>query len=197
MKVYGSARWRSFRVIWCLEKLGLPYDIVYVRPRSPGIRAVNPMGQVPALDDNGTIVTDSTAILHYLSDKENRLTFPPGTAERARLDAAVVLLLTEVEAPLWMAARHSYVLPEERRRADFKPSLRQDFVDALDRWGLFLSDGPYLCGDTFTIADILAGHLADWAMAARFEIDNAAVGAYVERLRSRPAYEAARATGDF
>lgn len=192
MKVYGSSRWRSFRVIWCLEELGLDYEVIDARPRSAEISKVNPLGQVPALEVDATVLTDSLAILNYLADREGRLTFPTGTVKRARMDARINFVLTEMEAPLWLAARHSYVLPEARRHPEIKPWLRDDFRDASERFALLLGDGPYLCGDVFTIADIVAGHVADWATPARFPIATEALAAYLDRVSSRDAWQRAK-----
>ncbi len=192
MRVYGSARWRSFRVIWCLEELDLDYDVVDVLPRSPEITEVNPLGQVPALETDGTVLTDSLAILYYLADRAGRLTFPPGSIARARMDARINFVLTEMEAPLWLAARHSYVLPEVRRHPEIKPWLRADFREAEEKFALLLGDGPYLCGETFTIADIVAGHVADWTTPARFERSTEALSAYFDRVSSRAAWHRAK-----
>ena len=192
MKVYGSKRWRSFRVIWCLEELGLDYEIADVFPRSDEIRAVNPLGQVPALEVDGEVLTDSLAILHFLADRAGRLTRPVATPGRAAMDARINFVLTEMEAPLWLAARHSYVHPQERRHPEIKPWLREDFAEAERKFATLLGDGPWLCGAEFTIADIVAGHVADWAQAARFEIATEALEDYRARIRERPAYRRAQ-----
>ena len=83
-KVIGTPQTRAFRVIWMLEELELPYELVPAPPRSEGVVAFNPSGKVPVLIDNGTPITDSTAIIQYLADKHGQLTHPAGTLERAR-----------------------------------------------------------------------------------------------------------------
>jgi glutathione S-transferase len=61
---------RSFRVLWALEELSLLYEL-HVLPFPPrqlakSIFDVNPLGTVPALVVDGTVVTESVAIVYYL-----------------------------------------------------------------------------------------------------------------------------------
>lgn len=73
-KLIGNPQTRTFRVIWCLEELGEPYELNAASPRSKEIAELNPSGKVPALvTDEGTII-DSTAICQYLADKHGKLT---------------------------------------------------------------------------------------------------------------------------
>ena len=84
------------------------------------MRAFNPAGKVPVLVVDGEPITDSTAILHYLADRHRALTYPAGTLDRARQDSLTQFLLDEFDAALWVAARHSFILPEELRMPAIK-----------------------------------------------------------------------------
>jgi glutathione S-transferase len=192
--LYGSTRNRGMRVIWMLEELGQPYRLHTDPPQSDGVRAVNPLGKVPVLLDGDAVLTDSVAILTYLADKHGALTFPAGTLERARQDARTLFVLDEMDSLLWMAARHSFILPEERRMPEIKTSLKWEFEQAVARFETLLGDGPFLMGDTMTIADILAAHCGGWAIAARFPVESERFRAYVDRLRARPAFLRAAAS---
>lgn len=192
MKLVGSPFTRAFRVLWMLEELGEPYEFLPAPAQSDEARRYNPTGKVPSLEVDGTVLTDSTAILTYLADKHGKLTFPPGTLDRARQDGFTHFLLDEFDAVLWTSARHSFVLPEERRVPEVKPSLKWEFERSqqvlLDRMG----DGPHLMGDTMTIADIIACHCVSWAIAAKFPLLDG-VKAYSKRLTARPAFQRASA----
>lgn len=64
----------SHRVQLALSLMGLPHQVVQVdlkngSHKSPEFLKLNPFGQVPVLDDNGTILFDSNAILVYLANK--------------------------------------------------------------------------------------------------------------------------------
>ena len=82
---------RSQRVLWLLEELGVPYEIVrYQRQpdmRAPAeLRAIHPLGKSPVITDNGNTIAESGAIAEYLIDTygEGRLIPPPKTPERLR-----------------------------------------------------------------------------------------------------------------
>lgn len=188
--VYGSPLNRAFRVMWMLEELGQPYELKDAAPRSDEVVARNPSGKVPVLEDGDEAITDSVAIVTYLADKHSALTAPAGTLARARQDGATQFVVDEIEGALWCAAKHSFVLPEELRVREVKDACRYDFVNGIERLAARLGDKPYLNGDGFTISDLLAGHCADWARSAKFDLPNAGpVAAYFARIRERPAYK--------
>ena len=126
-QVIGTGKSRALRVLWMLEELGQPYEHVPVNPHSEGVTPFNPAGKVPVLIVDGTPITDSTAILTYLADRHDGLTHAAGTLERARQDSLTQLILDEFDAALWLAARHSFILPEEMRLAAIKNTLRWEF----------------------------------------------------------------------
>ena len=189
--VVGSVKSRTMRVLWMLEELGQPYEHQAEAPRSDTVRKLNPLGKVPVLIDGDAVLTDSVAILTYLADKHAAMTFPAGTVERAHQDALTNFVLDEMDALLWAAARHSFILPEERRVREVKETLRWEFERTETRLAAFLGDGPFLMGETMTIPDILAVHCWDWAIAARFPMSSEHVRAYAERLRAREAFQRA------
>ena len=193
IKVYGTAKSRAARVLWVLEELGVPYEHVNAGPRSAEVLAVNPTGKVPVLEVDGQAITDSTAIMQFLADRHGALTFPAGTLERARQDAHLHFLLDEMDAILWTAARHSFILPEERRCPEVKDSLKWEYARSLERLAGRLGDGPFLMGEVMTVADILAAHCLIWGIGAKFPAPDGALADYLARMRARPAFARAMA----
>ncbi len=189
LTVYGSAG-RSFRVHWLLAELGLDYAHEPVRPRSPEIFAVNPLGQVPALRDGDHLLTDSLAILHYLADRHGGLSYPPGSVARAHMDARVNFLLTELEAPIWLMARHGFVLPKDRRHPGLRPMCEADFAFGEAKFAKLLGEAKFFAGDKLTLADIIAGQIASWARAAKIPLQRT-TAAYLTRMEERPAWQRA------
>lgn len=62
---------RSFRVLWALEELGLPYDVIFYQRRADfsapeSLRDVHPLGKAPVLFDEEIRLAESAAILEYL-----------------------------------------------------------------------------------------------------------------------------------
>lgn len=186
-KVYGIIETRTFRVLWMLEELGLPYELVKAPPQSPLIRERNLSGKVPLLETDGTVLTDSTAILTYLADTSGKLTYPAGTLDRARQDALTNKVLDEFDSLVWAASRHSFVLPEEQRVPQVKDTLKWEFTRNLKRLSRSF-EGPYLMGETMTIADIILVHCLNWALTAKFQIEDEKMLSYAKALRGREAF---------
>jgi glutathione S-transferase len=189
--VIGAPRSRAMRVLWMLEELGQPYAHVPAAPRSPEIRAVNPAGKIPALKVGDETLLDSVAIVQFLADRHAAFTAPAGTLARARQDGFTQFCVDEVEGPLWTAGKHSFVLPEALRVPQVKETARAEFAAAMATLERRLGDGPFVMGDQFTVPDLLLGHCAGWAVAAKFDLPSGAVGAYFDRLRARPALKRA------
>ncbi|MFV0382468.1 glutathione S-transferase family protein [Paracoccus sp. (in: a-proteobacteria)] len=187
--VIGTTQSRTMRVLWMLEELGEPYTHVAATPRSDGVVQFNPAGKVPVLIDDGTPITDSTAILTYLADRHGKLTYPAGTLERARQDSLTQFLLDEFDAALWLAARHSFILPEEMRMGAIKNTLRWEFERSQKTLIHRMGGGEYVMGDRMTVPDFILTHCLGWALTARFPIIEAALSDYLDRMRKRPAWQ--------
>jgi glutathione S-transferase len=80
----------SLKVRFLLAELGLPYErrvVPFPYPRPAEYLALNPVGGIPTLVDDGFVLAESQAILRYLSDREGRDDlFPRAPRERARVD---------------------------------------------------------------------------------------------------------------
>ena len=191
--LFGGPRSRAFRVIWMLEELGVAYQHTAASARSDEVVAVNPSGKVPVLVSDGTPLTDSTAILTYLADRHGQFTYPPGTIDRARQDGFTQLVNDELDGALWTASRHSFVLPEEHRVPEVKPSLKWEFARSAARLAERL-DGPFLMGDEMTVPDFVLAHCLGWSIVAKFDELPPVLRDYLARMQERPAYIRARAT---
>lgn len=190
-QVIGTTRSRAMRVLWMLEEIGAPYQHVAENPRSPGVVALNPAGKIPILIVDGTPITDSTAILTYLADHHGKMTQPAGSLARARQDSLTQFLLDEFDAALWLAARHSFVLPEEMRLSGIKNTLRWEFERSQKVLVNRMAEGDYLMGDQMTVPDFILANCLSWALSAKFPITEHRLTDYLDRMRARPAYQRA------
>lgn len=188
--VIGQRASRAFRVMWLLEELGQDYTHVDVKPGTDEVLKYHPTGKIPVLLDGDVALTDSAAIMTYLADKHGGLTFAAGTVERAQQDAWLHRINDEIDAVLWTAARHSFILPEDKRVKEVKESLKWEYERNLQRI-MDEMKGPYLMGDTVTVPDLIFAHCGGWAMSAKFPNDNEAFKAYTKSLRSRDAFKKA------
>ncbi len=191
--VIGAVASRAMRVIWMLEELEQPYELIQANPRTPEILAHNPDGKIPALICDGTTLIDSTAITQFLADRHNAFTYPAGTIERAKQDSLTQFCVDEVEGALWTAAKNTFVHPEEHRTPGVKDTCRFEFGLAMQRLEQRLGEGPFVMGDKMTVPDILLGHCSGWARVAKFEIPDGPVRDYFRRLTNRPAFQRADA----
>lgn len=192
-RVIGTLGTRALRVVWALEELGLPYRLEEAAPASAEARAYNPSGKVPVLIAEGVALTDSVAIVQFLADRHGGLTWPAGSLERGRQDGFTQFAVDEVDGPLWTAAKHSFALPEALRVPAVKATARAEFARAMATLAKRLGGNVFVTGDRFTVPDLILGHCAGWAVAARFALPEGPVGAYLERVRARPALRRAMA----
>jgi glutathione S-transferase len=192
-QVIGSVKSRTLRVLWMLEEIGVSYEHVAAAPRSDEVTRFNPAGKVPVLVAEGVPISDSVAIMTFLGDRHRRLTHKAGTIDRARQDSLTQAIVDEFDAALWTAARHSFVLPEDKRLPEIKDSLRWEFERSQERFvPRMAEDGPFLMGEEMTIPDILLAHCMGWAVAAKFPVTEP-FREHARRMRDRPAFERASA----
>jgi glutathione S-transferase len=198
LKVYGFGRvnklargkTRDLRVLWTLEELGLPYDIVGMdHPNhdldSHAYRALNPFGQIPMIDDDGVVVTESGAILLYLARKTGKL-MPRDLAGEAQVLRWSVAALNTIELPVlarWFVNLNDGegTRPSEALQGWAKMRLKQ-----LDGW---LAKRRFIATDDFTVADILMTHVLDAGTDPELMKPYENVLAYRARCTERPAWK--------
>ena len=184
-EVLGIAQSRAFRVLWMLEEIGECYEHISAKPGSSEILKFNVSGKVPVLLDGKDVLTDSSAIVSYLGDKHKKLSFQSGSIERAYQDSMVFRIIDEVDMILWLAARHSFILPEERRVNAIKPSLKWEFERNIDRI-MSEKESKFLMGDEFMLPDIILAHCGSWARSAKFPLENRRFNDYINLCYDRP-----------
>lgn len=206
---------RSQRVLWLLEELGLPYEIVrYERdPKTmlapKALRDVHPLGKSPVLVDGDVTVAESGAIVEYLVDRygEGRLRPAAGTPEALRYryflhyaegSAMPQLLLKLVFTRMETAPVPFFAKPIARMLAR---GAQKTFVDPqlklhLDYLESQLADADYFAGDTLTAADIqMSFPLEAAASRAGLDASRPRLKAFLARIHARPAYRAALERG--
>ena len=187
-KVIGSPKTRAIRVIWMLNELAEPFEVDPIAPRDTKLAAINPSLKVPILQDGSDYIIDSTAICQYLADKHGKFTHKAGTIARGQQDSFTQFAVDDVESCLWIAAKHTFALPEEYRVPDVKRACHFDFGRAMKSLGERLGTRAYVMGDVFTVPDLLLGHCAGWAESMDWRIPEGNLTAYVARIRARPAF---------
>jgi len=173
---------------WMLEEVGAPYEAVILDyaggVKTADYRAINPMGKVPAIVHGGKVVTECAAICAYLADAFPAAGLAPATDDRADYYRWLFFAAGPVEAAVTNKAM-GFVLPEGRERSAGYGS----FDDTLDTLETAVTGRSWICGGTFTAADVYVGAQIDWGLAFGTIPSRPAFEAYAARLRERPAYK--------
>ncbi|QWT19144.1 glutathione S-transferase [Bacillus sp. NP157] len=206
---------RSQRVLWLLEELGLPYEIVrYERdPKTmlapKALREVHPLGKSPVLVDDGMTVAESGAIVEYLVGRygQGRLKPPADSPDSLRYtyflhyaegSAMPPLLLKLVFTRMETAPVPFFAKPVARLLAK---GGQKAFIDPQIKTHLDYLEGEigktgWFAGDDFTAADIQMSFPME-AASARGGLDGTypKLLAWLGKIHARPAYQAALARG--
>lgn len=204
---------RSQRVLWLLEELGVPYEIVRYQ-RQPNmlapkeLRAIHPLGKSPVITDNGNTVAESGAIVEYIVKTygNGRLIPPDDTPERLRYTYWLHYAEGSAMTPLLLKLIFG-MLP---KRA---PRLIRPIVNAISSkalatlvtpqlkqhmafWESELGKSEWFAGDDFTAADIQMSFALE-AAAARGGLENGhpKAMAWLAKIHARPAYQRALEVG--
>ncbi len=193
LRLYHCENARSFRVLWTLEEMNLPYELVLMKfpPRvlHDGYLAINPLGTVPTFFDGDAKMTESTAICQYLVTRYGPTDLAVAPDEPAY--AAYLNFLVMAEAtltfPQTIHLRYTLLEPEARRLPQAAADYAQWFASRF-KAAVTLMGTDFACADRFTAADISLGYAIRLANAIGLADAVPPVAqAYWERLRQRPA----------
>ena len=199
MKVYFAPQSRAVRTVWLLEEIGKDYDLEKFtlgqkEMRGPEYTAKNPNVRVPTLDDDGVLVTESTAIAQYIGAKyAPELT--PGPDAPNFADYLQWLHYAEgmIMPPINNFVVETILLPPERRSEEHAMRAKKLLGRTLAAVDQHMAGRDYLAGD-FTIADTITGHAVIMSRRMGGDVtgmDN--LNAYADRLEVREAFKRAEA----
>ncbi len=186
---------RSFRPLWMLEEIGLPYTLRML-PFPPRAHARhfledNPLGTVPLLTDGATRMTESAAICQYLAARHS-----PGQLDVAVADPAFGAYLNWLHMsdatltfPQTLVLRYAHFEPAERKLPQVAADYSRWFLARLRAVDAALQDQAFLCAGRFTAADIAVGYAL--MLAGHLDLEPQfpdAVRRYGQRLQQRPAF---------
>lgn len=189
---YTNPMSRGQIVRWMLEEVGAPYETNILgygtSMKDAAYLAINPMGKVPAIVHNGTVVTECAAICAYLADAFPSAALAPATTDRADYYRWIFFAAGPVEQAI--TAKHFGIEPD----ADQQRSAGFGTLDhALDALESAVAGKTYVAGDSFTAADVYVGSQIDWGLQFGTIPPRPAFEAYAAGLRERPGYKAAKA----
>ncbi|MDP9914022.1 glutathione S-transferase [Variovorax boronicumulans] len=207
---------RSQRVLWLLEELELPYEIVHYQ-RNPktmlapaSLKAVHPLGKSPVVTtDDGATLAESGAIIESLIERygQGRLAPAPGSPEALRYrywlhfaegTAMSPLLLKLVFDRIETSKMPFFAKPIAKAIAAKAKSafIHPNITGHLNFMEAELGRSEWFAGNEFTGADIQMSFVVE-ASRARGGLDakRPKLMAYLERIHARPAYQRALERG--
>jgi glutathione S-transferase len=190
-----SSNSRKVRI--ALIEKGLEFERILVdlskkEQKNPEYLKIHPFGQVPALDDEGFIVYDSTIINEYLEDEYPYPPLLPKDSEgRARARLMEDFRDNYLNPPFMEIFREVRSKPEGQRDQNIIENAKSAIAQCFDRLEKELEGKEYLVG-SFSLADI--AYMPNIDALARFniQIDSRYKNtlAWIERLKTRPSYAA-------
>lgn len=191
MKVYINERsGNSYKPLLLLSMLGVSYETVAIdlarrEQKRPEYLKINPRGLVPALEDGGAVIWDSTAILVYLARKYGGDAWLPLEPEPM---AKVMQWLAFAQNEIHYGLQFARAIRHFGRPGNFEEcqAYGRNALEVLEK---FLATHPWLALGRMTIADIACFPYV--ALAPDADIDLAAyssVTAWIDRIKARAGY---------
>lgn len=193
MKLYYTQGACSLSPHIVLREAELKFDLIKVersKQTSDGrdFLLINPKGYVPVLElDNGEYLTEGPAIVQYIADRAPQKQLAPenGSLPRYRLQEWLNFITSELHksyGPLFYPTTPDAYKPIVLE----KLAKRYEFVDTS------LAGKSYLLGNTFSVADAYLFTVTNWAGHVGLDLSKLThVGAFQDRVRARPAVQAA------
>jgi len=187
---------RSQRILWLLEELGLPYEIVF-HQRDPAtnlatdsLKKVHPLGKSPVLQDGETVVIESSAIIEYVLKKHGGGRLAPADSSRDWPRYLQLLHYAEGSAMLPVMLK-LYLSRLGAAAAPLEPRVHGELDNHLGFLDAELGNEDFFVGGALTAADV---QLAFVLQAARLlyglqKFPNLA--RFLDRMQARPAYQRA------
>jgi len=185
---------RDLRVRWALEEGGLPHRITLIGRGEGAItldayRAIQPFGQVPAIQDGDFTLFESGAIVQYIAERSDGL-LPQEAQARARTVQWMFTALNTIENPIQGLAEIDLFCPDEAWAKERRPAVVDRVRTRLGVLAGCLGDREYFSGP-FTAADILMTTVLRILRHTELVQEQPVLAAYQRRCEARPAFKKA------
>jgi glutathione S-transferase len=196
IKLHHLNKSRSKRIIWLLEELGVEYQVIpYQRDsithRAPdSLKAINPLGKSPVIQDGELVLSESGAIVDYLVSRYGAETLAPRilTPEYARY--VQWLHFAEGTAAYPLITRYLLGV-DDNQRCFLGGFAREQMAEVLTFVNNELATKDYLIAEQFTGADVLNSFVFEKISEAYGLSNFPHIESYLQRILSRPAAQKA------
>lgn len=192
---------RSQRVLWLLEELEIPYEVVrYQRDAKtmlapPELKRIHPLGKSPVLTDDGETIAETGLIVDYITTRHGGGKLAPahGTADWWRYAYWIHYAEGSMMSPLLLKlvlGRLGILGWPARKFVDAQLKLHLDYLEAQ------LTDREWFVGNDFSAADVMMSFPLE-AAAQRAGLDQSRphLWRFLQRIHARPAYKRALEKG--
>jgi glutathione S-transferase len=196
LKVHHLNNSRSQRILWLLEELEAPYEIVHYTRMSPvplappELKAIHPLGKSPVITDGGHTIAESGAIVEYVLDKYGKGRLRPAPASDDHVKYIEWMHYAEGSAMLPMMM-HLYMGYLGDGAAPLRPRVDSEVANHLTYMSDALKGREYLVGGGLTGADIQVTFVLEAANTSGLVKDYPVLLQYLDRMHARPAYKRA------
>lgn len=200
LKVHHLNNSRSQRILWLLEEIGAPYEIVHYQRDAvtnlapPELLNIHPLGKSPVIEDAGRVVYETGAIVEYICERHGGAHLVPAKdsddyirylefVHFAEGSAMMPILLNLYTGRLGDAA------------APLRPRIDQQLESHFAFMENQLQPSGFFVGNDLTGADIMLSFPAEAAVMSGRAADKPKLTAFVKAIHSRPAFQAALEKG--
>ena len=197
LTIFGPPMSRAMRTLWMAHELGLDFQHEYgfledALVPTEALLAANPMGQVPAIDDDGFMLAESMAVNIYLAKKYGKLA-PQTLEDEAQTLRWSFWVMTAVEVTLLDVLLKARGLRGQKQDLEAAKAGIAELQQPFDVLNGALSVRDYLLGDTFSVADLNVASVFAWARAAGIDFGKQPyLDAWLGRCLDREAAQRAR-----
>ncbi len=178
LKIYGFSRSRAFRSIWMAEEIKAAKGQDFEHDgRFFGdgelkntLLQLNPMGQVPVIDDDGFVLAESMAINCYLAKKYGVLA-PTSLEQEAKALQWSFWVMTAVETAALDYLNYAFGIMGAEIDEEKAAEVAQKFERPFGVLENHLKNSPYLVGDEFTVADLNVAGVFMWVASGEGNLD--------------------------
>ena len=201
LKIHHLVLSRSERIVWLAEEMGIPYELVrHLRDPAtfrapPSLRAVTPLAKAPVIEDDGTVVEESSVICNYLLDRHGDHGLRPdaGTAARRQYDYWMACAESTLMYPVLIDLLSVLTQSDAPGLQAFAIGEYQTMLEHVER---SLAGGDYLVDNRFSAADVMVYYTLAMAAGTAIPFSTHApmdrfplIRAYLARLEQRPAWQ--------
>ncbi len=195
IKIYGSPKSSSGRCFWCLEEIGQAYEPQAINfkekeHKSPAYLEINPNGKVPALIDGEFKVWESMAINFYLAEAYKPELLGQNPQEKGLVHQWSIWAIADLQPPLIEIFIQLVFVPEERRNHDVIKKAQEKLPTLLQTLDNELKRGPFLVGNSFSLADLNAASVVSICQEIKFDLTAFKnIQNWLNEISQRPAFK--------